>query len=231
MIKLEKVTKIYRKNTIEALDDVTLEVHPGEFAFLIGPSGSGKSTLLSLLLREERQTKGNIHVAGYDLSKLGAWKVAKFRRSLGCVFQDFQLLPNKTVQGNVAFALEVTGVPTSEIRTRTREALDKVGLSGKLKRRIDELSGGEAQRVAIARALVNEPQLLLADEPTGNLDPETSAGIMELLEKINSEGTTILMATHDVNIVNSMQKRVLALKRGCLVRDEIGGSYAEEEMR
>lgn len=231
MIELNNVSKVYRKGALAALDDVTVKVTPGEFVFLIGPSGSGKSTLLSLLLREEKATSGEIKVAGYDLGAISSWKVAKFRRSIGCVFQDFQLLPNKSVYGNVAFALEVVGTPMPETRTRVREVLDLVGLGGKARRRIDELSGGEAQRVAIARALVNKPSLLLADEPTGNLDPETSQGIMDLLNDINASGTTILMATHDVGIVNTMHKRVLGLKKGCLVRDTTDGLYLEEELR
>lgn len=231
MIKLDEVTKIYRKGRLPALDKVSLEVKDGEFAFLIGPSGSGKSTLLSLLLREQKATSGKLEVAGFNLETLNSWKVARFRRAVGCVFQDFQLLPSKTVAGNVSFALEVTGAPAPTVRARTHEVLEMVGLAGKLRRRIDELSGGEQQRVAIARALANDPKLILADEPTGNLDPEISAEIMELLTDINQQGTTVLMATHDVDIVNTMQRRVLALKSGCLVRDQVGGSYREEDLK
>lgn len=229
MIELEDVSKVYHKGRLPALDMVSLTLERGEFAFLIGPSGSGKSTLLSLLLREERATHGKVWVAGQDLSLLTPWKVAAYRRNLGVVFQDFQLLENKTVAGNVSFALEVTGAPSKLVLERTHEVLEMVGLEGKARRRIQELSGGEQQRVSIARALANEPKLLLADEPTGNLDPDSAWGIMELLENINRQGTTVLMATHDINIVNAMQRRVIALKRGCVVRDELGGTYSEEE--
>jgi cell division transport system ATP-binding protein len=230
MIRLEGVKKTYKKAASPALDGISLEVAAGEFAFLIGPSGSGKSTLLGLLLREQKVDEGLIEVAGVDLSNLSARKTAHFRRRLGVVFQDFQLLPGKTAGENVAFALEVTGTPPALVRTRTQEALERVGLGEKGNRRIDQLSGGEAQRVAVARALVNNPVLLLADEPTGNLDPATSAGIMDLLGEINASGTTILMATHDVGIVNTMQRRVIALSDGVVVRDQVGGSYTEAEV-
>lgn len=231
MIEFENVTKIYRKSTKPALDEVNLKINKGEFVFIIGPSGSGKSTFLNLILREQKLTKGKILVAGQDLASVTPWRVSKFRRKIGCVFQDFQLLPNKSVYGNVAFALEVVNTPREEIKTRVRVALDKVGLSGKSRRRIEELSGGERQRVAIARAIVNRPELILADEPTGNLDPEISEEIMALLTSINDEGTTVVMATHDVNIVNSMQKRVIGFEHGFLTRDQIGGLYKEEDVK
>ncbi|GAB2457897.1 hypothetical protein GCM10007967_10170 [Xylanimonas ulmi] len=197
--------------------------------FLVGASGSGKSTFLRLALREERPTRGRIYVAGRDLSRMSGWKVPSLRRSIGMVFQDFRLLPNKTVYENVAFALEVIGRPRHVIKTTVPEVLEMVGLDGKEKRRPHELSGGEQQRVAIARAFVNRPPILLADEPTGNLDPTTSLGIMRLLERINRTGTTVVMATHDDEIVNEMRKRVVELSAGMVIRDEAAGVYGERE--
>ena len=219
------VSKSYKTSTRPALDDVSLEVDKGEFAFLIGPSGSGKSTFLRLLLREEAPTKGELEVAGKDLVKLRKAKVPAHRRRLGCVFQDFRLLSNKNVEQNVGFALEVLGRPRAVIRRVVPEVLELVGLEGKGSRLPHELSGGEQQRVAIARAFVNRPLLLLADEPTGNLDPDTSADIMLLLERINRTGTTVVMATHDHHIVDSMRRRVIELDLGKVVRDESRGVY------
>jgi cell division transport system ATP-binding protein len=219
------VSKSYKTSTRPALDDISLEVDKGEFAFLIGPSGSGKSTFLRLLLREDSPTKGQIEVAGKDLVKMRKSKVPAHRRRLGCVFQDFRLLTNKTVEQNIGFALEVLGRPRAVIRRVVPEVLELVGLEGKASRMPHELSGGEQQRVAIARAFVNRPLLLLADEPTGNLDPDTSADIMLLLERINRTGTTVVMATHDNNIVDSMRRRVIELQLGKLVRDESRGVY------
>jgi len=219
------VSKSYKTSTRPALDDVTIDVDKGEFAFLIGPSGSGKSTFLRLILREDMPTSGQIAVAGRDLVKLRRSKVPSHRRRLGCVFQDFRLLTNKTVEQNVGFALEVIGRPRAAIKQIVPEVLELVGLDGKARRFPHELSGGEQQRVAIARAFVNRPLLLLADEPTGNLDPDTSADIMLLLERINRTGTTVLMATHDNNIVDSMRRRVIELQLGKVVRDESRGVY------
>ena len=225
MIRFEDVTKLYANQTRPALDGVSLEIEKGEFVFLVGASGSGKSTCLRLIIREERATGGNIHVAGKDLARLSQWKTPAFRRRIGTVFQDFRLLPNKTVGQNVAFALEVIGKPTSQVRRVVPEVLDLVGLQGKHDRMPDELSGGEQQRVAIARAFVNRPMILIADEPTGNLDPTTSVGIMKLLDRINRTGTTVLMATHDAAIVDQMRKRVIELEGGHLVRDQSRGVY------
>ena len=225
MIHLSHVSKLYKTSTRPALDDVSLDVDKGEFAFLIGPSGSGKSTFLRLLLREETPSNGSIQVAGSDLVKLRKARVAAHRRKLGCAFQDFRLLNNKTVEQNVGFALEVIGRSRAAIRKVVPEVLELVGLEGKAKRLPHELSGGEQQRVAIARAFVNRPLLLLADEPTGNLDPDTSADIMLLLERINRTGTTVLMATHDNNIVDSMRRRVIELQLGKVIRDESRGVY------
>ncbi len=225
MIHLSHVSKSYKTSTRPALEDVSIDVDKGEFAFLIGPSGSGKSTFLRLVLREDIPTSGQIQVAGKDLIKLRRAKVPAHRRRLGCVFQDFRLLTNKTVEENVGFALEVIGRPRAAIRKIVPEVLELVGLEGKARRLPHELSGGEQQRVAIARAFVNRPLLLLADEPTGNLDPDTSADIMLLLERINRTGTTVLMATHDNNIVDSMRRRVIELQLGKVVRDESRGVY------
>ena len=225
MIRLDHVTKSYRTSTRPALDDVTVDIGEGEFVFLVGSSGSGKSTFLRLVMKEEVPTDGTVHVAGKDLHRLSRWKVPALRRSIGCVFQDFRLLPSKTVFQNVAFALEVIGKPQSVVDRVVPEVLELVGLEGKAKRRPDELSGGEQQRVAIARAFVNRPMILIADEPTGNLDPSTSVGIMKLLDRIHRTGTTVVMATHDAAIVDSMRRRVVELDDGRVVRDQTRGVY------
>jgi cell division transport system ATP-binding protein len=225
VIRLENVSKSYPTSTRPALDGVDVGIEKGEFVFLVGSSGSGKSTFLRLLLKEEVPTSGRVHVAGKDLSRLSSWKVPALRRSIGCVFQDFRLLPNKTVAQNVAFALEVIGKPQSTIDKVVPEVLDLVGLDGKAQRMPDELSGGEQQRVAVARAFVNRPMILIADEPTGNLDPSTSVGIMKLLDRINRTGTTVVMATHDAAIVDSMRRRVVELSQGKVVRDQTRGVY------
>ncbi len=225
MIHLSHVSKSYKTSTRPALDDVTLDVEKGEFVFLIGPSGSGKSTFMRLVLREDIATHGEVTVAGSDLNRMRQAKVPAHRRRLGCVFQDFRLLPNKTVEENVGFALEVIGRNRITVKKIVPEVLELVGLEGKARRFPHELSGGEQQRVAIARAFVNRPLLLLADEPTGNLDPDTSADIMLLLERINRTGTTVLMATHDNHIVDSMRRRVIELQLGKVVRDESRGVY------
>ncbi|GAB2926778.1 cell division ATP-binding protein FtsE [Streptomyces mayteni] len=225
MIRFDNVSKTYPRQTAPALSNVSLEVERGEFVFLVGSSGSGKSTFLRLLLREEQASHGSVHVLGKDLGRLSNWKIPQMRRQLGTVFQDFRLLPNKTVGENVAFALEVIGRPRGQIRKTVPEVLELVGLGGKEERMPGELSGGEQQRVAIARAFVNRPMLLIADEPTGNLDPQTSVGIMKLLDRINRTGTTVVMATHDAQIVDQMRKRVIELERGQLVRDQTRGVY------
>jgi cell division transport system ATP-binding protein len=225
VIRFDNVTKVYPKTSRAALSDLTVEVDKGEFVFLVGESGSGKSTFLRLVLREERPTSGYIQVAGKDLARLSSWKVPHLRRQIGTVFQDFRLLPNKTVAENVAFALQVIGKSRKEISQDVPEVLQLVGLDGKEGRLPHQLSGGEQQRVAIARAFVNKPLILLADEPTGNLDPSTSVGIMKLLDRINRTGTTVLMATHDQSIVDQMRKRVVELADGELVRDQSRGVY------
>nr|WP_296780844.1 cell division ATP-binding protein FtsE [Rhodococcus sp. (in: high G+C Gram-positive bacteria)] len=225
MISTSNVSKSYKTSTRPALDNVTVSVDKGEFVFLIGPSGSGKSTFMRLLLKEETPTSGDIHVADFHVNRLSSRRVPKLRQSMGCVFQDFRLLQQKTVVENVAFALEVIGKPRSMIKRTVPEVLDLVGLGGKSDRLPTELSGGEQQRVAIARAFVNRPLVLLADEPTGNLDPDTSQDIMMLLERINRTGTTVLMATHDNHIVDSMRRRVVELDNGRVVRDEARGVY------
>ena len=225
MILFENVTKVYPTQARPALDGVSVEVEKGEFVFLVGASGSGKSTFLRLVLKEEAPTKGRVWVAGKDLNRLSNWKVPGLRRQIGTVFQDFRLLPNKTVYDNVAFALEVIGRKSSQIRRIVPEVLELVGLEDKETRMPDELSGGEQQRVAIARAFVNKPVILIADEPTGNLDPATSVGIMKLLDRINRTGTTVVMATHDAAIVDQMRKRVIELDRGHVVRDQSRGVY------
>ncbi|KQP77190.1 MULTISPECIES: cell division ATP-binding protein FtsE [unclassified Aeromicrobium] len=225
MIRFDKVTKTYPGQKRPALDAVDLEIEKGEFVFLVGSSGSGKSTFLRLVLREARPTTGRVHVAGKEINKLSSWKVPKLRRQVGTVFQDFRLLPNKTVHENVAFALQVIGKHRSEIDALVPETLEMVGLEGKGHRMPDELSGGEQQRVAIARAFVNRPMILIADEPTGNLDPTTSVGIMKLLDRINRTDTTVVMATHDSSIVDQMRKRVIELDEGRVVRDEARGIY------
>ena len=230
MILFDTVTKKYPRTTRPAVDSVSLEVLRGEFVFVVGQSGSGKSTLLRLVLREENATSGTVLVAGRELSSLPDRKVPQLRREIGTVFQDFRLLPNKTVYQNVAFALQVIGKSRSVVRQTVPETLRTVGLEGKEKRLPHELSGGEQQRVAIARAIVNKPAILLADEPTGNLDPGISLEIVGLLDRINRSGTTIVMATHDLHIVNAFRKRVIELRDGSLVRDDAGGEYNTGEI-
>jgi cell division transport system ATP-binding protein len=225
MIRFDSVSKSYAGNARPALDAVSLEILKGEFVFLVGASGSGKSSFLRLILREEKPSQGQVHVLGQHLGSLANRKVPYFRRNLGVVFQDFRLLPNKTVFDNVAFTLQVIGKSRGFIQEAVPDTLKMVGLAGKANRLPHELSGGEQQRVAIARAIVNKPAILLADEPTGNLDPATSAGIMALLERINLGGTTVLMATHDAGIVDQMQRRVIELISGQIVRDERQGGY------
>ena len=225
MIRFDEVTKVYPGTERPALNQVNLEVTKGEFVFLVGASGSGKSTFLRLVLKEEKATKGIVRVSGKDVAKLSSWKVPHLRRTIGVVFQDFRLLPNKTVFENVAFALQVIGKPRHTIDKVVPEVLELVGLAGKEKRMPTELSGGEQQRVAIARAFVNRPMILIADEPTGNLDPSTSVGIMKLLDRINRTGTTVIMATHDAAIVDSMRRRVVELENGVIVRDQSRGVY------
>jgi cell division transport system ATP-binding protein len=224
MIKLENVTKAY-KGDVVALRDASADIQKGEFVFLVGPSGSGKSTMLRLLNKEESPEKGRIFVAGKDIGELSSWKVPYLRRNIGCVFQDFKLLTNKTVAENVAFALEVIGRPKHVIKSQVPAILELVGLAKKVGNYPHELSGGEQQRVSIARAFVNRPLILLADEPTGNLDPATSVGIMRLLDRINRTGTTVVMATHDRSIVDTMRRRVIELDRGTIVRDQARGVY------
>ena len=225
MIRFENVTKVYSKTDRPALDNVSIDIEKGEFVFLVDLSGSGKSTFLRLVLREERPTSGRIHVAGKDLGTLSNWKVPELRRQVGTVFQDFRLLPNKTVAENVAFTLHVLGFSKKEIAREVPEVLELVGLEDKADRKPGELSGGEQQRVAIARAYVSNPAILIADEPTGNLDPATSVGIMKLLDRINREGTTVVMATHDAGIVDQMRKRVIELDKGLVIRDQARGVY------
>ncbi len=224
MIRLENVTKAYKGNVV-ALRDVSADIQKGEFVFLVGASGSGKSTFIRLLLKEERPDAGRIWVAGKEIAHLSNWKVPYLRRNIGCVFQDFKLLPNKTVYENVAFALEVIGRPKHVVESQVPQILDLVGLAKKHDNLPNELSGGEQQRVSIARAFVNRPLILLADEPTGNLDPSTSEGIMRLLDRINRTGTTVVMATHDRSVVDAMRRRVIELDRGTLVRDQVRGVY------
>ena len=228
MIRFNHVSKVYDRGMRPALDDVDIKINRDEFVFLVGASGSGKSTFLRLVIREERPTKGRIHVLGRDLSKISSWKAPQLRQEIGFVFQDFRLLENKTVLENVALASQVIGKPRHYILSAVPEALDLVGLAGKERRLPHELSGGEQQRVAIARAMVNRPKLLLADEPTGNLDPSTSVGIMRLLDRINRQGTTVVMATHDDEIVDQMRKRVIELKGGEVVRDQDRGVYGSD---
>jgi len=224
MIRTVNLTKVYKGNVV-ALRDVSIDIIKGEFVFLVGPSGSGKSTMMRLILREDQPTTGEIYVAGKNVAQLASWKIPALRRNIGCVFQDFKLLPNKTVFENVAFALEVIGVSRGVIRRQVPEVLELVGLGDKAPHLPDELSGGEQQRVSIARAFVNRPQILIADEPTGNLDPTTSIEIMKLLDLINRRGTTVLMATHDHAIVDAMRRRVIELDKGIVVRDQERGVY------
>ena len=224
VIRLEKVSKHYRGG-VTALRRADVFIERGEFVFLVGPSGSGKSTFLRLLNKEETPDEGRISVAGKDIGALSSWKVPYLRRNIGCVFQDFKLLPSRNVYENVAFALEVIGRPRHVIATQVPAILDLVGLAKKRGNLPHELSGGEQQRVSIARAFVNRPLILLADEPTGNLDPTTSVGIMRLLDRINRTGTTVLMATHDATVVDNMRRRVIELDRGAIVRDEAQAMY------
>jgi cell division transport system ATP-binding protein len=225
VIRLKNVSKTYKKNDVKALRDLSLEITKGEFVFLVGASGSGKSTFIRLLIKDEEPDTGEIIVAGKRLDQLRTWRIPQLRREVGCVFQDFKLLENKTVTENVAFALAVIGKPRATIRRTVPEVLKLVGLSEKHNAYPHELSGGEQQRVAIARAFVNRPRILLCDEPTGNLDPTTSLGIMSLLDRINRTGTTLVMATHDQQIVDSMRRRVVELVSGELVRDQSRGVY------
>ncbi len=225
MIKLENVTKHY-KGEVVALRDASADIQKGEFVFLVGPSGSGKSTFIRLLNKEEEPDEGRIWVAGKEIASLSRWKVPYLRRNIGCIFQDFKLLPTKNVYENVAFALEVIGRPSHVVSSQVPAILELVGLAKKMKNLPHELSGGEQQRVSIARAFVNRPLILLADEPTGNLDPTTSTGIMRLLDRINRTGTTVVMATHDSGIVDTMRRRVIELDRGTIVRDQVRGVYA-----
>jgi len=228
LITFERVSKRYDKRNRPALQDINVSVKPGEFVFLVGPSGSGKSTFMRLILREEKATAGKVVVAGRNVGSLSRWKVPQLRRGMGAVFQDFRLLSNKTVYQNVAFTLQVLGRKNAQIERAVPEVLDLVGLADKSARYPHQLSGGEQQRVAIARAFVNRPPLLLADEPTGNLDPATSVGIMKLLDRINRVGTTVIMATHDAAIVDQMRKRVIELDQGQLMRDEARGVYGQD---
>lgn len=225
MISMKNVSKVYLADKAPALAECDVDIAQGEFVFLVGHSGSGKSTFIKLLLREILPTTGQIMVAGQDVVRMKNWKIPYLRRNIGCVFQDFKLLPNKTSYENVAFALEVIGKSTHVINTQVPEVLRLVGLEEKMDSYPDELSGGEQQRVSIARAFVNRPPLLLADEPTGNLDPATSLGIMSLLNRINKTGTTVLVATHDREMVDSMRKRVIALENGKVIRDQSRGVY------
>ena len=224
MIRVESVSKVYKESVV-ALRDVSAEIAKGEFVFLVGSTGSGKTTLIKMLLREEEPSEGRIYVAGKDLSLLPRWRIPYLRRMIGCVFQDYKLLPNKTVYENVAFAQEVIGRPRHVIDAQVPQILDLVGLSRKTTRFPTELSGGEQQRVSIARAFVNRPLIVLADEPTGNLDPATTVGIMRILDRINRTGTTVVMVTHDSNIVNQMRRRVVEIESGHIVRDQPRGVY------
>ncbi|HEX4126743.1 MAG: cell division ATP-binding protein FtsE [Acidimicrobiales bacterium] len=224
MIQFENITKTYKGSTV-ALRDITVEIEKGEFVFLVGASGSGKTTFIRLLLREELPDTGQIFEAGRNIVELPKWRVPYLRRNIGCVFQDFRLLPNKTVFENVAFALEVIGRPRHVVANQVPQVLDLVGLANKRDNLPGELSGGEQQRVAVARAFVNRPLILLADEPTGNLDPQTSQGIMQLLDRINRTGTTVVVATHDEVLVDKMRRRVIELSNGRMVRDQARGVY------
>lgn len=225
MIKLENVTKKYPQQTEAALIDADADIAKGEFVFLVGPSGSGKSTMIRLMNKSEVPDSGRIFVAGKDIGKLSSWKVPMLRRNIGAVFQDFKLLPTRTAAENVSFALEVIGRPKGVIKTQVPAICELVGLGDKMDKYPHQLSGGEQQRVSIARAFVNRPLILLADEPTGNLDPQTAIGIMRLLDRINKTGTTVVMATHDRGIVDTMKRRVIELSEGLIVRDQAGGEY------
>ncbi len=230
LIELKNVYKRY-PNGVSALCDVNLEISKGEFVFVIGSSGSGKSTLIKLLYRQERPTNGEVYVGGINVARLRNGKVYKLRRKLGIVFQDYKLLPKMTVYENVAFALEIYGLRKKEVRKRTLKAIEQVGLKDKLRSFPDELSGGEQQRVSIARAIVNDPKVLICDEPTGNLDPKTSMEVMKVIESINNDlGTTIIMATHDEKIVNKMKKRVILIEKGLVAKDIAKGKYKNESI-
>lgn len=229
MIEFKNVTKTYEDTGVRALDDVSFFIDKGEFVFLVGPSGAGKSTLTKLLICEEKANSGDVIVNGMSLNELKKSKIPYLRRSIGMVFQDFRLLPNKTVYENVAFAMQVIGASRSDIRRNVPNVLNLVGLSGKARMKPGQLSGGEQQRVSLARALVNKPPVVIADEPTGNLDPETATEIMNLLSEINKHGTTMIVATHAKNFVDDMQKRVLAIENGRLVRDEEEGAYGYDD--
>lgn len=228
VIYLDNVSKVYSTGA-PALNDVTLSIHRGEFVFIVGDSGSGKSTMIKLLLRELTATSGSVYVMGSDLAKLRHRQIPRFRRNLGVVFQDFRLLNDRNVYENVAFAQRIVETPVNEIRRNVPAILATVGLAGKYKAKTTQLSGGEQQRVALARALVNNPSILLADEPTGNLDPKNSWEIMKLLEEINENGTTVVVVTHNREIVNALRKRVVTMKRGVIVSDEEGGEYIDED--
>lgn len=224
MIKLIGVTKVY-KTGVRALSDINLTIEPGDFVYVIGPTGAGKSTFIKLLYREEVATSGKVFVAGIDVSKIKDRKVPYFRRNIGVVFQNFRLLPKKTVFENVAFALEVTDTPRKQIRGKVRRTLELVGLADKANSFPHQLSGGQQQRVAIARAIVNEPKVLIADEPTGNLDPDTSTEILNVLERVNEQGTTVLVVTHDKYIVENFKKRTILIDNGCITSDTSVGGY------
>ncbi len=226
MIEFKNVSKVYEDETV-ALKNINLTIKKGEFLFLVGPSGSGKSTFIKLVIKEIKESSGSIYIAGRNICNLKANRIPQLRRNVGCVFQDFKLLPNKTVLENVAFALEVIGKPSYEIKVQVPQVLKLVGLYNKLNSYPHQLSGGEQQRVSIARAFVNRPPILLADEPTGNIDPQTSEGIMKILSRINLIGATVLMATHDRNIVNSMRRRVVELEEGEIIRDQKRGVYGD----
>lgn len=228
VIYLDNVTKTYSTGA-PALNGITLHIDRGEFVFIVGDSGSGKSTLIKLLLRELTATGGSVYVMGNDLAKLKHRQIPKFRRNLGVVFQDFRLLKDRNVYENVAFAQRIVETPVSEMKRNVPSILATVGLAGKYKAKPKQLSGGEQQRVALARALVNRPSILLADEPTGNLDPKNSWEIMKLLEEINENGTTVVVVTHNREIVNAMQKRVVTMKKGVIVSDEEKGGYIDED--
>lgn len=228
IIELKNVSKKYSNGTT-ALRNISLDIEPGEFAYIVGPSGAGKSTFIRILYREVSVDQGTAEVAGFNLTKIKSRDVPYLRRSVGVVFQDYKLLPKKTVYENVAYAMQVVGRPQREIKKRVMEVLDLVGLKHKVRSFPNELSGGEQQRVAIARSIANKPKVLIADEPTGNLDPENSWGIMNLLEKINLQGTTILMATHNSQIVNTLRHRVIAIENGRIVRDQAEGEYGYDD--